>query len=92
MKNMVNDSIDKAMVKAINHIGHTMDIETIAEFVEDEATLQSVREIGIDYAQGYIIAKPMPIEIGLYGEPVDMPYPEGGENDPIPIEAYSGKR
>jgi EAL domain-containing protein (putative c-di-GMP-specific phosphodiesterase class I) len=89
---MVNDTIDKAMVKAINHIGHTMDIKTIAEFVEDESTLEAVREIGVDYAQGYAIARPMPIEIGLYGKPVEIPLPEIGENDPIPIEAYSGKR
>jgi len=92
VKNMVNDTIDKAMVKAINHIGHTMDIKTIAEFVEDEETLQAVREIGVDYVQGFAVAKPMPIEVGLYGEPVALPWPEFGENDPIPIEAYSGKR
>ena len=92
VKNMVNDTIDKAMVKAINHIGHTMDIKTIAEFVEDESTLGAVREIGVDYAQGYAIARPMPIEIGLYGQPVEIALPEIGENDPIPIEAYSGKR
>ena len=89
---MANDTIDKAMVKAINHIGHTMDIKTIAEFVEDEMTLQAVREIGVDYVQGYAIAKPMPIEVGIYGEPVSLPLPECGENDPIPFEAYSGKR
>ncbi len=66
VKNMVADNIDHAMVKAINQIGHTMNIKTIAEFVEDEATLNAVREVGVDYAQGYVIAKPMPIEIGLY--------------------------
>ena len=59
------------MVEAINQIGHSMNIKTIAEFVEDEQTLEAVRKIGIDYAQGYEIAKPTPIEIGLYGEPVD---------------------
>jgi len=59
------------MVEAINQIGHSMDIKTIAEFVEDEATLEAVRKIGIDYAQGYKIAKPVPIEIGLYGKPID---------------------
>jgi len=46
----------------------------------------------VDYAQGYAIARPMPIEIGLYGQPVEISLPEIGENDPIPIEAYSGKR
>jgi EAL domain-containing protein (putative c-di-GMP-specific phosphodiesterase class I) len=60
------------MVEAINQIGHTMDIKTIAEFVESNETLEAVREIGVDYAQGYIISKPVPIEIGLYNEPVDF--------------------
>jgi diguanylate cyclase (GGDEF)-like protein/PAS domain S-box-containing protein len=92
VKNMVNDTIDKAMVKAINHIGHTMDIKTIAEFVEDEATLQAVREIGVDYAQGYAIAMPLPIETGLYGESVEIPFPERGKNEPVPITTYLGKR
>ena len=90
VKNMVNDTTDKAMVKAINHIGHTMDIKTIAEFVEDEATLQAVRGIGVDYAQGYVIARPLPIEVGLYGEPVEIQFPEGGENEPVRLGAYSG--
>ena len=89
VKNLVNDPIDKAMVKAINHIGHTMDIKTIAEFVEDETTLQAVREIGVDYVQGYAVAKPMPIEIGLYGEPVSLPLSEYTDNEPIRFEAYS---
>jgi diguanylate cyclase (GGDEF)-like protein len=92
IKNLVNDTIDKAMVKAINRIGHTMDIKTIAEFVEDDATLQAVREIGVDYAQGYVIARPMPIEIGLYGEPIEIQFADSGDNEPIPIEAYSVKR
>jgi len=69
--NMVHDKTDLAMVEAINQIGHSMNIKTIAEFVEDRQTLEAVRKIGIDYAQGYEIAKPVPIEIGLYGEPVE---------------------
>ncbi|MDX1697250.1 MAG: EAL domain-containing protein, partial [Thiohalobacterales bacterium] len=75
VKNMVHDKTDLAMVEAINDIGHSMNIRTIAEFVEDEETLAAVRDIGIDYAQGHEIAKPVPIEIGLYGEPLE--YGEG---------------
>jgi EAL domain-containing protein (putative c-di-GMP-specific phosphodiesterase class I) len=71
VKNMVKDNIDHAMVRAINHIGHTMNIKTIAEFVEDQETLQAVREVGVDYAQGYAIARPSPIEIALFSDPVD---------------------
>jgi EAL domain-containing protein (putative c-di-GMP-specific phosphodiesterase class I) len=46
------------MVEAINHIGHVMGIKTIAEFVESEAILDKLKELGVDYAQGYWIAKP----------------------------------
>ena len=76
VKNMVVDNIDQSMVRAINEIGHTMGIKTIAEFVEDEATLEAVRNVGVDYAQGYVIAKPMPIEIALYNEPADLAAPD----------------
>jgi len=72
VKNMVDDNIDFAMVQAINQIGHTMGIKTIAEFVEDEATLEAITKVGVDYAQGYILAKPMPIEMALYNEPIDL--------------------
>ena len=68
VKNMVNDKTDYEMVRAINQIGHTMNIMTIAEFVENEAILQAVRELGVDYAQGYIIAKPLPMEIALFSD------------------------
>jgi diguanylate cyclase (GGDEF)-like protein/PAS domain S-box-containing protein len=67
VKNIVNNKTDYEMVRAINQIGHTMNIMTIAEFVEDETILQAVRELGVDYAQGYIIAKPIPMEITIFG-------------------------
>jgi diguanylate cyclase (GGDEF)-like protein len=79
VKNMVADNIDHAMVKAINQIGHTMNIRTIAEFVEDQETLQAVRQVGIDYAQGYAIARPAPIEIALFSDPVDAETIESDE-------------
>jgi EAL domain-containing protein (putative c-di-GMP-specific phosphodiesterase class I) len=90
--NMVNDPIDKAMVKAINQIGHTMNIRTIAEFVEDEHTLEAVHEIGVDYAQGHAIAKPVPIEVGLYSDPITIELPQQRDNAPIQLGAWSGKR
>ena len=68
VQNMVSDNIDFAMVEAINQIGHTLKIKTIAEYVENRETLQAVRDIGIDYAQGYYISRPVPIELGLFRE------------------------
>ena len=63
VKEIVNDPIDCAMVKSINEIGHVMNKKTIAEFVEDEATLEMLKDIGVDYAQGYAIAHPKPLDV-----------------------------
>jgi diguanylate cyclase (GGDEF)-like protein/PAS domain S-box-containing protein len=62
IRDMARDPIDRAMVQAINDIGHVMGIKTIAEFVENENMLDHLRAIGVDYAQGYGIAKPAPLE------------------------------
>ena len=62
VKDMLNDPIDMAMVESINQIGHIMDLKTIAEFVEDVATLNKLKEMNIDYGQGYVIHRPQPIE------------------------------
>jgi diguanylate cyclase (GGDEF)-like protein/PAS domain S-box-containing protein len=62
VKNIVDDPIDHAMVKSINEIGHVMGMETIAEFVENDEIKGMLREIGVDFAQGYGIAKPTPFD------------------------------
>ncbi len=90
VKNMVRDNIDLAMVSAINQIGHTMNIKTIAEFVENQKTLDAVRKVGVDYAQGYFIAKPMPLEIGLYKEPVEI-CPEEDLQDEVQLKSVSAE-
>jgi diguanylate cyclase (GGDEF)-like protein/PAS domain S-box-containing protein len=56
------DPIDQAMVEAINHIGHVMGLRTIAEFAEDDAIVRRLREIGVDYAQGYALARPAALD------------------------------
>jgi diguanylate cyclase (GGDEF)-like protein/PAS domain S-box-containing protein len=58
VRDMLNDNVDLAMVEAINHIGHVMGIETVAEFVENEEILAKIRELGVDYGQGYGIHRP----------------------------------
>ncbi|MBE9162031.1 MULTISPECIES: EAL domain-containing protein [Microcoleaceae] len=61
VKNINHCLISQALVKGFNGIAHAMNLETIAEFVEDETILEKLREIGVDYAQGYGIARPVPI-------------------------------
>ncbi len=70
VKDMADDPIDFAMVKSINEIGHVMGKKTIAEFVENESILKKLKEIGVDFAQGYGIAKPRPIETMCCGNPI----------------------
>jgi len=55
---MVSDPIDRAMVEAITSLGHVMNIKTIAEWVENQETLDILREIGVDFVQGYHVGRP----------------------------------
>ncbi len=61
VKDIGRDPIDLAMVKSINDIGQLMNKKTIAEFVEDEIILNKLKEIGVDFAQGYFIERPIPL-------------------------------
>ncbi|NEX21742.1 EAL domain-containing protein [Thiorhodococcus mannitoliphagus] len=58
--NIDNDPIDRAMVETINHIAHLMGKITVAEHAENEAVIKVLREIGVDYAQGFGIDHPRP--------------------------------
>ncbi|MDN7141057.1 EAL domain-containing protein [Pseudomonas sp. JQ170] len=58
VKDMLDDPVNRAMVEVINHIGHVMGKRTIAEFVETPLIEQALREVGVDYAQGYLIERP----------------------------------
>jgi diguanylate cyclase (GGDEF)-like protein/PAS domain S-box-containing protein len=62
IRGMRSDAVDYAMVESVIRIAKVLGIKTIAEFVEDEATLALLRELGVDYAQGYGIARPAPLD------------------------------
>ncbi|MEQ8663337.1 MAG: EAL domain-containing protein [Gammaproteobacteria bacterium] len=61
VRDMARDSIDLAMVRSINDIGHVMGKRTIAEFVENAPTLDLLRAIGVDYVQGFHVGHPAPL-------------------------------
>lgn len=50
------------LVEAIVRLAHALDMEVVAEGVEDERQLQVLRELGCDLLQGYFIARPMPAD------------------------------
>lgn len=62
VKDITHDPIDKAFVESINQIGHVMGLSTIAEFVENDEIYTVLKAIGVNYAQGYGIHKPCPID------------------------------
>jgi diguanylate cyclase (GGDEF)-like protein len=62
VKDIATNPGDYAVVRSINEIGHYMGKKTIAEYVENKDVLERLRDIGVDYAQGYEIEKPRPLD------------------------------
>lgn len=60
--NIELNDVDYSMVSTINHLAQVMGIATIAECVENQAQLTILEQIGVDYAQGFFIATPQPME------------------------------
>lgn len=60
--NLVTNPVDAAMIKAVHEVGQVMNLLTIAELVEDEETLERLRAIGVDFAQGFYCGKPFPFK------------------------------
>ncbi len=74
VKEILHDPIDREMVRSINEIGHLTNKRTIAEFAENEDIITMLRNLGVDYAQGYGVARPQKIQRGpaersVSGEP-----------------------
>lgn len=59
VKDFMSDPMDRAIVTSIHNIAHSLGKKTIAEFVEDAETVQVLKEIGIDYVQGYYLSHPL---------------------------------
>ncbi|RJG03135.1 EAL domain-containing protein [Noviherbaspirillum sedimenti] len=58
VRNIACNPIDLAMVEAINKISHVMGLQTIAEFVESEDVMRALQELGVEYAQGFLLGRP----------------------------------
>ena len=60
VKEIAQDPHNFILVETINHLGHMMGLQTIAEYVENDEILDVLKEIGVNFAQGFCIAKPEP--------------------------------
>ncbi|MGL5084068.1 MAG: EAL domain-containing protein [Microcoleaceae cyanobacterium] len=63
VKNMKQDIADKAIVEIINYLGQIMGLQTIAKGVESPEIFAEVNTVGVDYAQGYYLAQPQPMNL-----------------------------
>ncbi|WP_436523277.1 EAL domain-containing protein [Actinoplanes sp. HUAS TT8] len=61
---LVDNPQDQVLVRALVQVCQAYGIHTVAEFVQDEATLRMLREFGVDYVQGYLIGRPSPVVPG----------------------------
>jgi diguanylate cyclase (GGDEF)-like protein/PAS domain S-box-containing protein len=69
VRNLSKDPVDKHLVMAMVHLARSLGKRTIAEFVEDAETLEMLRLIGVDCAQGFHIGRPKPLDDVLAGIP-----------------------
>ena len=78
IKNIIDDPVDRMMVKSIHHVAQAMGLKTIAEFVENEDIIDVVTELGINYVQGYGVDVP-----GLFLEKITGKKQTNNKEKPI---------
>lgn len=66
VRSISKEPVHRAMIQAIHTIANTLGKKTIAEFIENEDTILILKDIGIDYGQGFFLDKPVPLEKILY--------------------------
>jgi len=65
IRDITENRISESMVAAITQVAKVMELETVAEYVETEEARKLVTSLGVDYAQGHIVGKPVAIETVL---------------------------
>jgi len=63
VRDMLTDPVDLTMVSAINEVGQSMGLQTIAEYAESESIVRELSRLAVDYAQGYGVARPKPLRL-----------------------------
>ncbi len=77
IRDLQSDPLDRATVRCFRDVAAELGTQTIAEFVENEETAALLREIGIDYGQGYLYHRPEPIDTVIAAAALSMPGARG---------------
>jgi diguanylate cyclase (GGDEF)-like protein/PAS domain S-box-containing protein len=62
ISHIAEDAVDRSMVEAISKVGRALGISTVAECVESQAVLDELQRIGVDFAQGFFLSSPEPVD------------------------------
>lgn len=68
VRDMIESPADHAMVKSMSEVGHFLGMRTVAEFCHSDAVFERLREIGVDYVQGFAIHEPVALDALLGGD------------------------
>jgi EAL domain-containing protein (putative c-di-GMP-specific phosphodiesterase class I) len=60
-RDLSSDTVHRAMVTAVLELARTLGFQVVAEQVEDQAAFEAVRDMGVDFAQGYLVERPRPM-------------------------------
>lgn len=63
VKDILHDTMDFTIVESVNNLAHALGLKTIAEFVESDAIARKLKTMGVDFAQGYFIGEPVPLDL-----------------------------
>ncbi len=63
IRNLASDLVNRAVVAAMIELSRSLNFRVVAEQVEDQSSLDAVKRMGIDFVQGFIIARPQPLSI-----------------------------
>ena len=63
IRNLAVDSVNQAMVQAMIELSRSLNIRIVAEQVEDQKSLEAAKKMGIDFVQGFVIARPQPLSV-----------------------------
>ena len=89
VRGLVGDPADRRVVSSIIAAAKNFGMQTVAEGVEDEATLRVLRTLGVDFVQGYHLGRPAQMTAG---RELPSPVVAGGNGTPPPAAAAVGAR
>jgi EAL domain-containing protein (putative c-di-GMP-specific phosphodiesterase class I) len=65
VRSLPHDPVSRALATALNQVGHTQGLRTIGAEAEDSEVIAGLREVGVDFAQGYGVGRPEPFEVAI---------------------------